>query len=77
MYYPVSAMVHINQPLLLIGTVADFMSHCLSGPLSIVMNHITVNMCHPVCGMTHIKESLLLIGKSSPMWQQWVSFLAI
>ena len=34
-------------------------------------------MCYPVCGMVHIKEPLLLIGKSSPLWQQQVSSLAI
>ena len=51
--YPVCEMVHIKEPLLLIGTssyyvveAADFLSRYLNGPLPYVRHHITVNkMC--------------------------------
>ena len=47
MCYPVSGMVHIKEPLLLIGkrahvAAAGFLSHYLSGPLTYVRGHITV-----------------------------------
>ena len=50
MCYPVSGMVHIKEPLLLIRKVAHvtagFFSCYLSGPLPYVQRHITVNeMC--------------------------------
>ena len=45
MCYPVCGMVHIKEPLLLIG-VAVFLSYYLIGPLPYVQRHITVNkMC--------------------------------
>ena len=47
MCYPVSGMVHIKEPLLLIGVVhvvaAGFLSRYLNGPLPYVRRHITVN----------------------------------
>ena len=51
MYYPVCGMMHIKEPLLLIGKVAyvaaaGFLARYLSGPLPYVRHHITVNkMC--------------------------------
>ena len=51
MYYPVCGMMHIKEPLLLIGksslcAAAGFLSRYLSGPLPYVGRHITVNkMC--------------------------------
>ena len=48
MYYPVSGMMHIKEPLLLIAhvAVAGFLSRYLSGPVPYVWRHITVNkMC--------------------------------
>ena len=47
MYYPVCGMLHIKEPLLLIGksshvAAADFLSHYLSGPLPYVRRHKTV-----------------------------------
>ena len=51
MCYPVSGMVHIKEPLLLIEKIAHvaaagFLSHYLCGPLPYVRRHITVNkMC--------------------------------
>ena len=52
MCYPVCGMMHIKEPLLLIGksgnevVAAGFLSHYLSGPLPYVRSHITVNkMC--------------------------------
>ena len=50
MCYLVCGMVHIKEPLLLIGK-----SSLCGGS----------GMCYLVCGMVHIKEPLLLIGKSS------------
>ena len=44
MCYPVCGMVHIKEPLLLIGK--SFLSRYLNGPLPYVQRHITVNkMC--------------------------------
>ena len=52
MCYPFCGMMHIKEPLLLIGksslcgTAAGFLSQYLSGPLPYVRRHITVNkMC--------------------------------
>ena len=51
MCYPVCGMMHIKEPLLLIGkssqvAAAGFLSRYLSGPLPYVRRHITVNkMC--------------------------------
>ena len=51
MCYPVCGMVHIKEPLLLIGKCSPcggsgFLSRYLSGPLPYVLRHITVNkMC--------------------------------
>ena len=51
MCYPVSGMVHIKEPLLLIERVAyvataGFLSRYLNGPLPYVRRYITVNkMC--------------------------------
>ena len=51
MCYPVCGMVHIKEPLLLIGKSSpcggmDFLSHYLSGTLPYVQHNITVNkMC--------------------------------
>ena len=52
MCYPVCGMVHIKEPLLLIGksspcgAAAGFLSPYLSGPLPYVLRHITVDkMC--------------------------------
>ena len=47
MCYPVCGMVHIKEPLLLIGTsryvaAAGFLSRYLNGPLPYVQRHITV-----------------------------------
>ena len=41
MCYPVCGMVHIKEPLLLIGK--SFLSSYLNGPLPYVRRHITVN----------------------------------
>ena len=48
MCYPVYGMVHIKEPLLLIGkssyvVAASFLSRYLNGPLPYVRRHITVN----------------------------------
>ena len=49
--YPVCGMVHIKEPLLLIGKsslcgVSGFLSRYLNGPLPYVRCHITINeMC--------------------------------
>ena len=48
MCYPVCGMMHIKEPLLLIGkgshvAAAGFFSSYLSGPLPYVRRHITVN----------------------------------
>ena len=51
MSYPVCGMVHIKEPLLLIGKSSPcggsgFLSHYLSGPFPYARRHITVNkMC--------------------------------
>ena len=51
MCHPVCGIVHIKEPLLLIGKVAHveaagFLSRDLNGPLPYVRRHITVNkMC--------------------------------
>ena len=82
MCYRVCGMVHIKEPLLIIGNSSPCnggsgfplsMSH-ISDPLSyfsfLPVLHDWCNkgrgMCYPVCGMVHIKEPLLLFGKSSP-----------
>ena len=77
MCYPVYGMMHIKEPLLLIGK-----SRLCGGsgfPLSLSEWSFTIcsylsfqpvlhdwcnkgcGMCYPVCGMVHIKEPLLLI----------------
>ena len=51
MCYPVCGMIHIKEPLLLIGKSSlcggsRFLFHYLNGPLPYVRRHITVNkMC--------------------------------
>ena len=50
MCYPVCGMLHIKEPLLLIGVAhvaaTGFLSHYLSGTLPYVRRHITINkMC--------------------------------
>ena len=79
MCYPVCGMMHIKEPLLLIGKSSswcDGMSDrsLLVDPLSYFSFQLVLNdwcnkgriMCYPVRGMMHVKEPLLLIGTSSP-----------
>ena len=63
MCYPVCGMMHIKEPLLLIGNISLCSGGSyLSGPLP--ESNKGPGMCYPVCGMMHIKESFLVIGKN-------------
>ena len=75
---PVCGMMHIKEPLLLIGKSSPCGGSGFPFSLSEKTSYFSFRpvlhdwcnkgrgMCYPVCGMVHIKEPVLLIGKSSP-----------